>query len=303
MRTRRHAFTLVELLVVIAIIGILIALLLPAVQSAREAARRMQCANNLKQLSLAVHNYASSYGTFPAGHLSGLKSQTSNSSWCLPNTDFRGPPWSVAILPFIEQTTIYDRFDFDKPFSAQDNAYLPEEPNSTISKQPLVALQCPSDVNVAGTSGASYRGVQGGGDTPACGGGAEKPYRVLYLNGTLYHNSATRFAEIRDGTSNVFLIGESCYTGNGMTWASSHKTTAWALPFMLAAAYLPINSIDTDDAGYDYTSATFGSFHPGGCQFAFADGSVHFMPETLDQSIYQQLAIRNDSKPVGGWTE
>ncbi len=303
-------FTLVELLVVIAIIGILVALLVPAVQSARETARRLECANHLKQIGLAINAYAVANEVLPAGHWSSLQA-SGGGTWCRAGSgtvSHYGAPWSVSILPFLEQTVIYDKFDLSQHFAARGNAALPSEPNKTLSQRPLESYHCPSDSNSAGSSISNYVGVQGGGDTPACS--ATRNWRGYYLNGPLHHNSQHRPSALRDGMSNIFLVGETIYQASesphDMTWASSHKVTNWAVPFMLSAAWLPINGVPPNPdgtlrAGYNSASAAFGSHHPGGCHFVFCDGSVHFVSETIDHVTYQQLAVRDDGFPREGW--
>ena len=135
---RPRGFTLVELLVVIAIIGILIALLLPAVQAAREAARRMQCSNKLRQIGLAMHNYHDTHRVFPPGAIAFVDS-------CPPSgyrAQDQGPPWSVLILPYIERMSLYQDFDFSGTFSARlsDNGS-----NQALQFTPMATFQCPSD--------------------------------------------------------------------------------------------------------------------------------------------------------------
>ena len=297
---RKIGFTLVELLIVIAIIGILIALLLPAVNSVREAGRRITCANKIKQIGLATLNYEQMRGHFPAGHVSSL--ETTGVDWCYPIATHRGPPWSVLILPYLEQDAIHGEFDFDKHFSDQDKAPSSDEPNGTLSQTPMPVYQCPSDPGITGSVRSSYIGVQGGGDVASCSGLPESGERHFYLNGVLHHNSETTASQISDGLSNVALVGETRYQAKVTHWASSHKHTDWAVPFMLAAAKLPINSLDAAN-GYRYHSALFGSHHPGGCHFVLCDGSVHFISDDIDHATYQALAIRNDGDLLEGLFE
>ncbi|MEX0818470.1 MAG: DUF1559 domain-containing protein, partial [Pirellulaceae bacterium] len=164
--SKHRGFTLVELLVVIAIIGILVALLLPAVQAAREAARRMQCSNNLKQLGLALHNYHDTLKTFPPGYVSNRPGVEGSSSWCRSG-GVQGAPWTALILPYMEQQNLHDQFNFNVPFQATSNQMAPPNSNVVI---PLDTYSCPSDVRLGSNPlWNSYFGVQGGGTAPDCG--------------------------------------------------------------------------------------------------------------------------------------
>jgi len=320
---RRSAFTLVELLVVIAIIGILIALLLPAVQSAREAARRMQCTNKMKQLSLALHNYHSAHGRFPPGYVA-FKEPT-GTNWCYNDSSCtnHGAPWTVLILPFIEQMPRYQEFDFKKTFTSTshcpaDGSYT--SVNNVAWEEPLEEYQCPSDPNSGSDiNNINYLGVQGGGDISD----ADCTYnsRVLFLSGLLCHNSKVKISQISDGSSNVFLLGETKYIP---TWPHrpDHKTFGgWASgarldgsgtnPYTLAAVTLQINSVpgsggkpntQVPDMYYEM-SKLFGSFHPSGCNFSMGDGSVRFVSENTDLEVLQHTACRDDGLPLGGLPE
>ncbi len=312
-RNRQLGFTLVELLVVIAIIGILVALLLPAVQAAREAARRMSCTNNMKQLALALHNYHDVHKLFPPGNMTSNKMNFANANWCSSGgTAETRASWTVLILPFIEGQNQYARFDFGATFTstsnvpgvaANDNEFKTNNPN----------FQCPSDPNSTPTNNnCSYFGVQGGGPTPACS--TQSGQRVFYLNGVLIHNGEIGMASLTDGSSNVFLLGESRYhltkggrsDGIVASWASGGKCDTWGMPLVCAAAKEQINSVATHGGKVDtlnIQSRLFGSFHPGGCNFALSDASVHFVPQTIDLNVYRQLAIRDDGLPSGGYSQ
>ncbi len=306
----RRGFTLVELLVVIAIIGILVALLLPAIQAAREAARRSQCSNKLRQLALAVHNYEDTHGNFPSGNLSRLPTNYDASDWCRtrPGSDSRAS-WTVLILPYLEETAQYDLFEFGAAFTSTSNVQ-----GSTANHREFQtsnpAYQCPSDVNSRSTNNnISYYGVQGGGTSARCT--SQSADRMFFTNGVLFHNSEIGFRDIRDGTSNVFLIGETKYAltsggrGDGIVtgWASAGKLDGWGMPITIAGAVLQINSFPRHGGEADtlnYMTRLFGSFHPGGCHFALCDASVRFVTDTIDINVYRQLAIRNDGLPSGG---
>ncbi|MEW4564446.1 DUF1559 domain-containing protein [Bremerella sp. JC770] len=315
---RHRGFTLVELLVVIAIIGVLIALLLPAVQQAREAARRMSCQNKMKQLALAMHNYHDTFGSFASGGISDLSTQASN--FCSKTVGsgglgFSQAPWTVLILPFIEEGPRYDAFDLGagiisiQDIAAHGNA---NAANRTEWFRNNDKYQCPSDpYSNEATRTNNYYGVQGG-ETPFCTNSGGN--RFWNKDGMIYHNSGTKFRDATDGSSNVFLLGETNYqptlesnTSDPQysTWASSDWPRDYGIPSQVASASLPINSQDPPVPGgghvFDVASRTFGSYHPGGCQFAMADASVHFFAETMDLTTYRTLAKRSDGLPVGGF--
>ncbi|QDV54447.1 DUF1559 domain-containing protein [Rosistilla oblonga] len=318
--TRTKGFTLVELLVVIAIIGILVGLLLPAVQQAREAARRIQCTNQTKQIGLALHNYHDTHRSFPPGGIVAEKvTKGVGDTWCNAGSSTQGAPWTVLILPFMEEGARYDQYDFDLPLSASYTSQVPSSsPNRPLWYEQNANYQCPSDPSSGGdVNNLSYFGVQGGGDstTVNCWGGNSN---VFFVNGILYANSSSKFRDVTDGTTNTFLVGETKYhlTEAGtvstfyLSWASSIRLGTGGTmphPVTLAGTYEPINSRiptgsvpkgNTDSrTGY---SRLFGSFHPGGCNMLMADASVNFVSETMDLNIYRQLGIRNDSLPIGG---
>lgn len=317
----RNAFTLVELLVVIAIIGILVGLLLPAVQAAREAARRMQCSNNLKQASLACHNYESTFRSFPAGgivtYTPAARAALTSANFCTIGSDRTQAPWTVLILPYLEESNLYGRFDFTKTFTGSSNV-VGQAPNSDLFKLSMPKYQCPSDPNSQSTvNNSNYLGVQGGG--PPTGVGAapcstQLAQRVFFQNGVIYTNSKTRMADITDGTTNVFLIGESRYMptpnmradGFHASWASGLKAdSGFGVPLTFAGAVLQINAQRACGPGvadcFNFVSRLFGSQHTGGCNFGMCDGSIHFVNQNIDINLYRNLAIRDNGLPVGGF--
>lgn len=290
---RHRAFTLVELLVVIAIIGILIALLLPAVQAAREAARRAQCSNNMKQHALGLHNYHDTFKTLPPGGISNEN-----------NGNQLG--WTVLILPFIEQGPLHDQFDFNA------NSYTVAR---VVGVNQVTAYACPSaTVTESEYADDNYNGVRNF-TTHYCGVHGPKgtnpqtgtAYSVQNGSGWSGHggyamsgampgaNRSTlggpcSFRDIRDGTANTFLVGElswdeaNCYR----TWIRgiSGSTAASSKNVTYGINVQPYTTANFNDV-------SFGSDHPGGCQFSMVDGSVRFVSETVDFGVYQSTASRD----------
>jgi prepilin-type N-terminal cleavage/methylation domain-containing protein len=313
-----RGFTLIELLVVIAIIAILIALLLPAVQQAREAALRTSCRNKMKQLGLALHNYHDVFNTFPSGGIA-RRLPFPGDCPCPSGDGNNGLSWSVMLLPYLEDANRYQLWDPNVATRSYQTWTLgdPRLGNDVQWALSNQNYQCPSDPGSGpGINNINYLGVQGGGAAPICSGSAQSNFNGLYNNGVLYMNSRTRMGHITDGTSSVFLVGESKYAitpvgsrnASVIGWGSSTRLDSSCHPGVLAAARLQINSIPgsggsrvgwgTRDAR-DYSSALFGSFHVGGCQMTLADGSVHFFSENMDLAVYQQLGARDDGIPIG----
>jgi prepilin-type N-terminal cleavage/methylation domain-containing protein/prepilin-type processing-associated H-X9-DG protein len=284
----RSGFTLVELLVVIAIIGLLVALLLPAVQAAREASRRIQCAGNLKQLALACHNYADAYGTLPIGIPQMYDPD--------PALNFFGESQSVFVstLGQLEEAPLFNAVNFSRSIFASANA--------TIYATGLQVLWCPSDPSIqmeveypfyedpfkekirfasyAGCTGTWYADLT---DFPD----RLNPVRVSQINGLFTANRGIPFAEITDGTSQTMLLSERAHgllTGEEFRfwhwWADSVSmdTRFWTI-FPLN----PFRKIPDTPETYSsaYTSAA-SSFHPNGANFAFADGSVRFLKDSIN---------------------
>ena len=311
--TQRRGFTLVELLVVIAIIGILVALLLPAVQAAREAARRMQCSNNLKQLGLALHNYESTFRTMPPSRLN-------------PDTEIEDnlgnysayQSWTALVLPFIEQENLQDEIDFNNAWSRLLN-------RPAVSKQ-MDTYICPSTPGsdrvdphwVVGAAAGDY-------------GSINEVKKKVYTNvlgvpdpgsearaGVLAKGRKNLFRDVLDGTSNTLMITEAA--GQPAVWTSGGRMNA-AL-FALYTDNKVVNAGNNyypadgtgwadPDCGFSINGATadglnkYGptminainvsevfSFHPGGAQVAIADASVRFIAETVDTRAFVDVCTR-----------
>ena len=266
---RRRAFTLVELLVVIAIIGILVGLLLPAVQAAREAARRCQCSNNVGQLILAVHNHEFSFERFPSGTINA-------------KGPIRSEPigqhisWIVQILPFLEQRATFRGIDQSL------GAYAAE--NVQARSQVLRTLLCPSQ-NVASVTDVGQTTYAG------CHHDVEAPIDVDN-NGVFFLNSRVRFDDIDDGSSNTIFIGEIADT-DSLGWMSGTRSTlrntgsiAGRTTRNGAILITPNNSL--------LQVGGFSSFHTGGANFAFGDGSIRFLSQSISPALFQKFGNRHD---------
>jgi prepilin-type N-terminal cleavage/methylation domain-containing protein/prepilin-type processing-associated H-X9-DG protein len=296
-RTRnRRGFTLIELLVVIAIISVLIALLLPAVQAAREAARRVQCLNNLMQLSLALQNYESSHEQLPAGVV--------NATGPIQNLPSGyHASWMLQILPFMEQKGVARHFD------SSVGVYAIE--NSTARGVIINSFLCPSD---AGSSRRANDTVALN-SYAACHHHVEAPIDANN-KGVFFLNSHIRPDDVSDGTSNTIYLGEKPIDQNDLGWASGTRAT-------LRNTGTPINKtgvgatgiFDQDDTlpegvGTDESAGGaasprllvggFGSNHPGGANFAFGDGSVRFLKNSIDPKVYGYLGNRSDGEMISG---
>ncbi|MCA9236870.1 MAG: DUF1559 domain-containing protein [Planctomycetales bacterium] len=276
---RRRGFTLVELLVVIAIIGVLVALLLPAVQAAREAARRSSCVNNLAQLGLAVHNYEFNRESLPAGTL--------NPDGPIRNESIgQHVSWIVQILPYIEQNNAYQAFD------QEAGTYAPE--NMPVREVMIDVLICPSYPGVERVDETEIaQGTYAG-----CHHHEEAPIDVDNT-GLLFLNSRVKYRDILDGSSQTLLVGEMFPDQErGLGWASGTRSTLRnASPFQQY-----FSSQRRLDAGLDALPTdslfvgSFGSQHPGVVGFSFADGSTRHLTDDIDPAVLSQLGNRADGK-------
>jgi prepilin-type N-terminal cleavage/methylation domain-containing protein/prepilin-type processing-associated H-X9-DG protein len=302
---RFRAFTLVELLVVITIIGILIALLLPAVQAAREAARRMQCAGNFKQVGIALHNYHSAIGCFPPGTMNwiDLCGAPANAK---PG-EYEGWGWGSFILPYVEQQTIYDQFDFNGDTNTYSTSGNPK--NLILAANRLNVYLCPSDPqngeliaytedtnNPPGHSpnpdeDVGLSNLAGVSDSISnyCDSNKSTIKRLSVADGVMANAEGCDIARITDGTSNTLVFGE--ITGGP---AGSHRARPW-LDFAVFSTESGINATNTMPGGataFSWLESGFSSYHPGGCHFLFADGSVSFLSQNIDQKMLSSLTTR-----------
>lgn len=277
MKTKRStAFTLVELLVVIAIIGILVALLLPAVQAAREAARRMSCVNNLTQLSIAVHGYESAFRVYPPGTIAESGPIVNVAQGYHHN-------WLSKLLPYMEEQNTYQHIDF--------SVGVYDEKNKPVREVAIGLHSCPSDPWARGDrSTTSYAGLHHDQDEPI----------DSTNNGIFFLNASVDYEQISDGTSHTIFIGEKFADREpDLGWMSGTRST-------LRNTGMPPNAArpknwggspaETQDTVDPLAVGGFGSHHPGGGNFSFGDGSVRFISQTIDVPTYQQLGHRADGK-------
>ena len=337
-------FTLVELLVVITIIGILIALLLPAVQSAREAARRAQCANNIKQFCLALHNYHTQHNVFPPAVI--VKVPEAYQGWGLPGNevdvwgaakgdhgpDGHGTSWMLQILPYMEQTAIYEKWDFVVNTTVMANAAL--------ARTEIATFYCPSrrkgradpkimfPATYDGSGNLTNAGwTTGGTDYGGCKAGmfaaniTLTPFHHLMNNHPdfpadthpFWHGKAGIFtqanvsvsiSEVRDGTSNTMIVGELQRLtddpeprSDGRLGGPGTSCDGWAV-----GGIANLFSTEIYCAGSGINGGFFqapGSLHPGGAMFGFSDGSVRFISENIDSQTFQDLGSRAGHEVLG----
>ena len=328
-KTRKHGFTLVELLVVIAIIGILIGMLLPAVQAVREASRRIACASNMRQMSIGMLNYESANGHFPPGIISDSRRNS-------------GINWSAIILPFVEQEALFDRLqqqtdNFTTFTTGGPNPPFPRvwtDENGDTATEILPIYHCPSDEmgdenTVRPRSGgefidfhgkSNYVGVIGPraqGNTLTAANFVDfnqiftdrsgpipddpTPDDVLFeieLPGMLFINSEVSFGEVADGASNTFLIGER--DGGFIEDGEQRGAAVWCganFSIWFSNCLGPtddnteftLNSVSTEFGG---RNVAFSSLHPGGANFGRADGSIEFVPETINPVLYLRMGTK-----------
>jgi prepilin-type N-terminal cleavage/methylation domain-containing protein/prepilin-type processing-associated H-X9-DG protein len=303
-RRSRRGFTLIELLVVIAIIAVLIGLLVPAAQKVRASAMRMQCANNLRQIGLALHNYHGTLERFPAGIMAPVGTQSgaifpSSCPRC-SNAPLPGKwgSWLTWILPYVEQDSLYAQLDLNN----REYAYCqgPTSPGANVVKTYI----CPADYVPKTT--IEY-GIYSFGVNSYFGNAGTKawPVSVASLNGVLYYNSSVRILDISDGTSNTLLAGERYSRDPTVPDSNLSDWRGWAWTNYnsggdsLGDTSWPINSL-ASAIGQDARKCNFGSAHTNGANFVMCDGSVHFLTLSNVSGIvnFQRLSVPNDGNPV-----
>lgn len=309
LHARRSGFTLVELLVVIAIIGILIAMLLPAVQSVRESARRINCQNSLRQIGLAIANYESSFSVYPAGRIGcddiGEQMSVNQCSNVLTPEEKNGASGFVAILPQLEQTNLHDALsvedgglwnrDVDDLYWWNNNA----EKREGILVQPAV-YWCPSEAG--NKTSDAYQPVEAATSSYAFSNGALGPDNLVHTtkyknNGAFLYVTQRTHAHIQDGHSNTFFVGEVVRPD---VWESSNVWTyAIANADSLRTTTNPLNTRPGDGITIELRNGAFGSSHPGGGNFVYGDGHVEFVDDSIELNIYRALSTIAEGETAG----
>jgi prepilin-type N-terminal cleavage/methylation domain-containing protein len=328
--SRSRGFTLIELLVVIAIIAILIALLLPAVQQAREAARRTQCRNNLKQIGIAMHNYHDNFNTFPPGHIRVMPQRTVNPDPAIT--------WDGLLMPYFDQAPLYNLVDFPAVYNS--NIGFSTANHVRYASAQVPGLRCPSSADplssnqnytfgsapqvtishFIGSYGANASGTVG---SPGTGGLPNESQQHLddacctnaRYNGVMSLLSRVNLRDVTDGPSNTIAVGEWIQgpgpaNGNYPHWILSVPAAQDAAGRTNGSAGMPLNfgpvpnrtSTNTPAPPLQSTQqqrASFSSYHEGGVHVVMCDGAVRFLSENIDATVQKSLGTRNGNEVVG----
>lgn len=286
---RRRGFTLIELLVVIAIIAVLVSILLPAVQQAREAARTAQCRNNAKQISIGLHNYHEAHGSFPPAMF--------GSSPSLGATAY------ILLLPYVDQTALYNRYNFD--------AYYGDAANNLVTKNRVGTFVCPSMVVPREVPHVGCAEIGGAASSYLFNEGTasyQNPSLGMFPMGSYAGNNPVRIGDVKDGTSGTIAFGETSYNFKNYVWGTctgSPATTGtpkwgyarWGLGY--PGGTLGNSSRRINDFTLSGTPTGYSSMHTGGAVFSMADGSVHFLSENIDATLLNSLSTRAGGEITG----
>lgn len=316
---RKSGFTLIELLVVIAIIAVLVSLTLPAVQQARESARRLQCTNNLKQIGLALHNYHDTVGVFPASYQT-LWGGSGEMGTPDPDTGDTGPGWSglSMLLPYVDQAPLYNRLNFNVPCWSPEN-------NNLVNKSLSVFL-CPTSIGYSQTyevrnAGRFSMATFGRSHYVASAGRIDVWDQRTNANltgiadGPFYRNSATRIRDVSDGLTTTVFFGEQTPYHHDTTWVGVVPgsvvcpTPRFAFASCdFAAPQVNVHSgpsgnevppvIHTPNGPAGHVDEMY-SLHPGGCNVLMGDGSVRFVSQFVDSLLWSYLATRAGGEVIG----
>jgi prepilin-type N-terminal cleavage/methylation domain-containing protein len=305
--SRRRGFTLVELLVVIAIIGVLVALLLPAVQAAREAARRMQCSNNVKQIMLSMHHFHDAYLVLPPGAVRPSATTPVHDKFSIPRTTVTHG-WAAFLLPFMEQRPLADKYRWDLDWKDMGNRQV-TEPHLKVFICPSTPdgkrLDTQSSISASASDYGIVNGINGG---PLNTGGWIDTGSFNAPEGVMKVNELLRFAEISDGTSNTFWLDECA--GRPKRYRRGQKLVAGLQTSLNASAFSESNEhiihgavmAGSPQNGPYAINATnedeMYSFHPAGMLAGFGDGSIRFLQENIEMRVAAALNTRAGGETV-----